>query len=225
MADETKKGEPGYSKPGYGEPGYGEPGYGKPGYGEPGYGKPGYGEPGYGEPGYGEPGYGKPGYGKPGYRKGDFEVELPEPLLYGTIGMKYHEAGEPPSRIVDIKDDLLIDVTWDLDGSLVPYLCGCWCVQCYCEFYGGCSKDFALPPVTIPVDTCGNGHYYTTLKIPANTVVITEGDCACPCKFVCCVTYLTECKDKKGRRKPGGIAGMVVGPTLEFYDMGEEVVK
>ena len=198
--------------------------YGKPEYGKPEYGKPPYGPPPYGQPPYGQPPYGKPGYGDYGYIPGDFEVEFPHPLLYGSIGMSYHEKDESPSRIIDVKDELLIKVVWDMDGSLVPYLCGDWCVQCYLECYGDCGQDLSLPAVNVPVDPCGNGHYETTLHVPPGTIVFKKYDCACPCKFVVCITYLTKCKDKYGKQKPGAIAGIVDGPVLQFYNMGEEVV-
>lgn len=158
------------------------------------------------------------------YQEGDFEVEFTDPLLFGTIGMEYHEKGEPPSRIIDIKDDLLIDIKWCLKGSLVRYLCGCWCVQVCVECIGDCGKDFCLPPVKVCLDPCGNGCYETTVTLPANTITVKDRDCACVCKFVCTITYLTVCKDEKGNYIPGAIAGFVEGPLLQFYDMGEEVV-
>ena len=158
------------------------------------------------------------------YESGDFEVEFLPPLLSGSIGMEYHEAGEEPSRIIDVKDDLLIDIKWGLTGSLVPYICGYWCVQVFLECYGDCDPDFTVKADLIPLDPCGDGTYATTVTLPGGTIPAPEEGCSCVCKFVCTVTYLTQCKDSKGNYKPGAIAGMVEGPILQFYNMGEEVV-
>lgn len=158
------------------------------------------------------------------YSTGDFEVEFTYPLLAGTIGMEYHEEGEAPSRIIDIKDDLLIDIKWGTYGSLVPYLCGYWCVQVFLECYGNCGVDFVKTAPLIPLNPCGDGTYSATVTVPAGTIPVPSGSCSCVCKFVCTVTYLTTCTDSNGNYKPGAIAGMVEGPILQFYNMGEEVV-
>ena len=159
------------------------------------------------------------------YVRGHFEVELPRPLLKGKIWMDYHEEGEESSRIIDIKDPLDIDVYWDVAGSLVPYICGCWCVQLCIECYGDCDEDFCLPPVYIDLDPCGDGKYHTTLTLPAGRIKYPENcECSCLCKFVVSITYHTKCRDARGHYLPGAIAGFVEGPLLQFYDMGEEVV-
>jgi hypothetical protein len=129
--------------------------------------------------------------------------------------MEFHEVNEPPSRIIDVKDDLLIDINWCLTGSMLSYICGQWCVQVFLDCMGGGAPWKHVDRLDVDPATHPDGCYELTVTLPANTVKVSKDDCALPCWFVVCITFIDKAK------KPGAIAGFVEGPMLQFYNMGE----
>ncbi|MBI3243100.1 MAG: hypothetical protein HYZ49_12475 [Chloroflexi bacterium] len=142
--------------------------------------------------------------------KGNFEVSLPEPYLGGDIYAEVYEVkGAKPTTIIRTDQEWGVKIHWELEGSLVPYICGEWCIHLCLESMGP-GPELKLDHPHVPLDPCGNGEYYSDFRVKPG--IITGEHCSVPYKLVVTVTYLTACE------KPGPIAGFVEGPILQFYE-------
>lgn len=162
----------------------------------------------------------------PGFYQGQFEVEF-LPYLQGSIEAQVYEAGEKPSRIIDINDPWFVEVNWSLTGPLQRFICGTWGVDVYLESIGR-GPELELPDEyfeAIPVDR-KDGLYHLKIAVPAGFIRthveswyeerkehghFPERESDIVYKMVATVTY----KDQFGR--PGPIAGFVEFPMLQFY--------
>jgi len=149
------------------------------------------------------------------YTTGEFEVEagVPTSVLTGSIQAEAFEPGEAPTRIFDIRDDVVVTCQWSLTGSLARMICGTWECDVYLESIGeGAEFEFeGNNGNPIPLDPGGNGQYSTNITIPAGTIQPAPGETDIPYKMVVTVTY----KDPAGH--PGPIAGFVELPLVQFY--------
>jgi len=156
--------------------------------------------------------------------RGVFEVELPDPPLEGRIEASIHEVGETTeARIIGVEDAWEVDIDWYLWGALRRFICGWWCVQviidCMCDPCVVLQPDGRIPLDPCLVDENGQAHYHTTIYVPAGKVHPEPGECAEVCKVVIVVTYQDLCD------RPGPIAGMVVGPLIQFYSEGDKATS
>jgi hypothetical protein len=136
------------------------------------------------------------------------------PALAGKIEADVFEVGGvKPTYIIRTNQDWYVDIHWELTGSIVPMICGEWCVHLVMESIGPGAElklqDYDYP-YYIPLDPCGDGKYHLQLDVKKDT--IKPEHCSTPYKPVLVITYLTYCK------KPGPIAGFVELPMLQFFD-------
>jgi hypothetical protein len=149
---------------------------------------------------------------------GTFEVNLPNPPVWGRIWATVHETGEAPSNIIRADKPWGVEVEWCVYGKLVPFICGSWCIRLHCESIGE-GPEFDLPgkgqrcAKLMPVDPCLNC-YKTYIEVPAG--IIKTQHCGTPYKLVVTVQYLTACKERTGP-----MTGFVEFPTIEFYEAEE----
>ncbi len=147
---------------------------------------------------------------------GEFEVSGgPAPnLLHGHIEATVMEhGGTVPTNIIRADQAWGVDLHWDLHGSLVPMICGYWCVHVCLESIGSGPElklpdDIPAAEVKIPVNQI-SGHYSYHFHVPAG--VVKPEHCSTPFKLVATITYETQYKT------PGPMAGYVEGPILQFY--------
>jgi hypothetical protein len=145
---------------------------------------------------------------------GTFEVNLPDPPLWGKIWATVQETGIPPANIIRADKPWGVDVHWCIYGNLAPFICGSWCVRLHLESIGP-GPEFNLPgkgekcAKLIAIDPCKNcyGAY-----IDVSPGVIKPEQCGIPYKLVVTVQYLTACKDRTGP-----MTGFVEFPVIEFY--------
>lgn len=174
--------------------------------------------------------------------EGSWEVSLHQGPLSGGISAVVYE--EPPdgyggdigaTNIIRADQDWGVKIHWYLEGCLVPFICGWWCVNLYFEGMGssrnhgyGHKGDYDTGPDSsdeefdlhaeckIPLNPClkldssGHANYCYDFKISKGT--IKPGHCGRPYKLVASVTYETVCGH------PGPMAGFVEKPMIMFYD-------
>jgi hypothetical protein len=142
---------------------------------------------------------------------GTFEVSLTNPALSGTIEAEVYEVGGvAPGTIIDVDQDWGVKIRWQLSGSLVPFICGSWCVSLYFESMGDGPEFDLRRTQTLELEPCGSGKYEYDFRVPRGT--IRREHCGRPYKVVAAVTFRTRCG------KPGPMAGYVEGPLIQFYD-------
>jgi len=157
-------------------------------------------------------------------KKGDFEVSLSNPALAGGIEAEVYEVGGvAPSSIIRADQDWGVKIKWFLEGTLVPFICGSWCITLYFESMGSpdgpdynedefdlhSKYEIKLDPCITP-DDCGRYWYCYDFKVPKGTV--KPGHCGRPYLLVTAITYKTMCD------RPGPMAGFVQGPMIQFYE-------
>jgi hypothetical protein len=158
---------------------------------------------------------------------GQFEVSLSDPALSGGIEAEVYELGGPTGHnatsIIRHDQDWGVKIKWYLEGTLVPFVCGYWCISLYFESMGSpagpdhnqdefdlrAAYEVKLDPCLKP-DADGHYYYYYDFKVPKGT--IKPGHCGRPYKVVAAVTYKTLCN------RPGPMAGFVEGPMIQFYE-------
>jgi hypothetical protein len=153
---------------------------------------------------------------------GYWEVSLSEPALEGGISAYvFEEGGVAPTNIIRTDQNWGVKIEWFLKGSLVPFICGYWCVSLHFESMGSPigpdfnEDEFDLKTYELKLDPCkkldeyGRAVYDYEFKVPAYT--IKPEHCGRPYKVVTSVTYKTICN------KPGPMAGFVEGPMIQFY--------
>jgi len=146
--------------------------------------------------------------------KSVFEVTVATyPPLEGHMKAEVLENGKPSNNIIRTDQNWTVRVHWELEGALVPCICGYWCLSLFLESIGpGREFQFPLPhqeDIRIPLDPCGNGQYWYDIVVPAHT--IRDTDCSIPYKAVVALTYLDYCE------RPGPMAGFCELPILQFY--------
>ena len=174
--------------------------------------------------------------------EGSWEVSLHQGPLSGGISAVVYE--EPPygyagdigtTNIIRADQDWGVKIHWYLEGCLVPFICGWWCVNLYFEGMGS-PRNYGSGPkgdygtgydnsdvefdlhaeCKIPLNPClkldssGHANYCYDFKIPKGT--IKPEHCGRPYKLVASVTYETVCGH------PGPMAGFVEKPMIMFYD-------
>jgi hypothetical protein len=143
--------------------------------------------------------------------KGQFEVSLPVPFLKGDIQAEVYEVGgASPVSIIRSDQDWGVKVRWQLEGSLLPFICGKWCIHLRLESLGTGRELTLEAPKLIRLDPCGKGDYYLDFRVKRG--IIKPEHCSTPYKPIVTVTYYTECY------APGPFAGYVELPILQFYD-------
>jgi hypothetical protein len=156
--------------------------------------------------------------------EGQFEVCMGKPALSGRIwacvyeekpGYVYkpgYDPGDDESNVIKISQNWGVRVKWDLDGSLIPFICGYWCINLFMESIGP-GPELQLPEkeIELKLDPCEHpdGKYHYDIKVRAGTVPV--GCCATPYKLVVAVTYKDMC------HCPRAMAGFVEGPMVTFY--------
>lgn len=148
-----------------------------------------------------------------------FEITTPTEPLTGYLTAEVYEGDEISNGIIRTDQDTTIKVHWWLQGALKRCLCGYWCVEMYAESIGP-GPEFVLPHAhedkLIPLDPCGDGHYWEDIKIPAGT--IDPKHCSSPYQLVVGLTYRTPCKGKDGKFEPGPMAGFCKLGCFQFYE-------
>ena len=100
---------------------------------------------------------------------GTFQVPVPHPAqLAGRIDARLIDPGGNPPEIIKGADDLDVEFTWEVTGSLVPLIAGSWQLRVNVDQLGG-PLDKALPemgPENVAV-TPNSGNYTRTVRIPA----------------------------------------------------------
>lgn len=144
--------------------------------------------------------------------KGQFEVSLPVPFLKGDIQAEVYEVGgASPVSIIRSDQDWGVKVRWQLEGSLLPFICGKWCIHLRLESLGTGRELTLEAPKLIRLDPCGKGDYYLDFRVKRG--IIKPEHCSTPYKPIVTITYYTECY------APGPFAGYVELPILQFYDV------
>ena len=143
--------------------------------------------------------------------KGTFEVSLTNPALAGSIEAEVYEVGgASPTTIIDFDQEWGVKIKWQLTGSLVPFICGSWCISLFFESMGNGPEFDLNNNHKLKLNPCGNGHYEYDFRVHRGT--IRKEHCSRPYKVVAAVTYETECD------RPGPMAGFVEGPIIQFYE-------
>ncbi|MGD9753027.1 MAG: hypothetical protein AB7W59_18705 [Acidimicrobiia bacterium] len=110
--------------------------------------------------------------------------------------------GKPPSSIICVDDEVVIDVTVTLAGAFARSFCGQLCVGLGLESMGGGAEpDYSQSKDLNP---CGDGKYTFQFRIPANTLTTT------PCGKVYCASVTL------GSRNSCGDAGPIWGFCREL---------
>lgn len=139
------------------------------------------------------------------------EVSLSNPALAGTINAELYEVGgASPTTIIDYDQDWGITLDWQLTGSLVPFVCGTWCISLFFESIGNGPEFDLHHDHEIKLDPCNGGKYHYDFKVRKGTV--KKEHCGRPYKLVVAIVYETEC------HRPGPMAGFVELPMIQFYD-------
>ncbi|MCI0339389.1 MAG: hypothetical protein L0226_17595 [Acidobacteria bacterium] len=182
--------------------------------------------------------YPPPEYYTEGYpegTKGAFEVSLCDPALSGGVSASvWEKGGVAPTNIVRIDKPWGVKINWYLEGTLVPFICGWWCLSLYFEGMGSprgqsyapkgegyeegyYDEEFDLKSeIKIPLNPCleldenGHANYCYNFDIPEGTV--KSAHCGRPYKLVAALTYNTCCDC------PGPMAGFVELAMIQFYD-------
>jgi hypothetical protein len=140
---------------------------------------------------------------------GDLEIELFGSVWNSPMTAVAYEPGEPPTRIFDIHDDVVVSVDWSLPYPLSRMICGTFDVDLYLESQGR-GREFDLDGPTQTLDPSKTS-YHAEITIPRDTIVPATGETDIPYKLTVTVTY----KDQLGH--PGPIAGFVELPLVQFY--------
>ena len=140
---------------------------------------------------------------------GELEIELLGAFINTPMTAVASEPGEPPTRIFDIHDDVVVTVDWSLPLPLARMICGTFTVNLFLESQGkGREFDIDGPPQTLdPTKTA----YHAEILIPHDTIVPSAGETDIPYKLTVTVNY----RDQLGR--PGPIAGFVELPLVQYY--------
>ena len=126
-----------------------------------------------------------------GYFHGDIQTQVSDPH------------GIAPTTIISMQDDWHLKVDWQVNGSLVPSICGKWHVRAYLESMG------PGPEILVAnrdIEFTGNSDYSETFFIGPN-VPNVEG----AYKLVTVITST----NKLGLPSP--FAAYDEGPILQFY--------
>jgi hypothetical protein len=155
--------------------------------------------------------------------EGKFEVSLSNPALGGGIEAEVYEVGgAAPTNIIRADQDWGVNLKWYLKGTLVPFICGYWCVTLHFESIGSPKgpdhneDEFDLHAgYEIKLDPCkkpdAHGHYWYEYDFKVPKGKIKPGHCGRPYMVVAAITYKTMCN------RPGPMAGFVQGPMIQFY--------
>ena len=139
------------------------------------------------------------------------EVSLSNPALTGSLDAElYEEGGACPTTIIDFDQNWGVNIKWELNGSLTPFVCGTWHLSLFFESIGSGPEFDLCCDHTIPLDPCGDGKYAYDFKVKKGTV--KKEHCGRPYKLVVALTYKTKCG------KPGPMAGFIELPMIQFYD-------
>ncbi len=162
----------------------------------------------------------KQGFGiEPAFSVRPVEITMPlYPPLKGFLTAQVYEGNQLSNGVVRTDQELTIRVHWWLEGALARCLCGYWCLELFMESIGS-GPELVIPHTAekyIPLDPCGNGHYYKDIKIPAH--YIRPEHCSIPYYLVVGLTYRTPCKDKHGQYEPGPMAGFCKLGVFQFYE-------
>ncbi len=182
--------------------------------------------------------------------EGSWEVTLHTAPLSGGISAVIYE--KPPNydeyevdvtsstSLIRADQDWGVKIHWFLEGCLVPFISGWWCINLYFEGMGsskgygyGKGSDYGKgdyetggdytedefdlhAECKIPLNPClkldehGHANYCYDFQIPKGT--IKPGHCGRPYKLVVGITYENACGC------PGPMAGFVEKPMIYFYD-------
>lgn len=145
-----------------------------------------------------------------------FEVTVAvDPPLTGRMEAQIYEGDKRSNNVIRADKDWTVRVHWELEGALVPCICGTWCLNLFMESIGP-GPELRLPrkEIHIPLDPCREnaapGEYWYEIKIPADT--IETDHCGIPYKPVVGLTYLDVCGN------PGPMAGFCELPVVQFYE-------
>ena len=145
-----------------------------------------------------------------------FEVTVAvSPPLQGTMNAQVYEGDQLSNHVIRTDKEWTVRVHWELEGALVPCICGYWCLNLFMESIGpGEEPRLPVEEIRIPLDPCRKnvapGEYWYDITIPANT--IDPENCGVPYKPVVALTYLDVCEN------PGPMAGFCELPILQFYE-------
>src|SRR5215510_808827 len=141
--------------------------------------------------------------------EGQFEVSLTNPALAGKVYAETYEVGGvAPTTIIRADQDWGVKIKWYLEGSLVPFICGYWCISLYFESMGSPAgpdhneDEFDLrSDDKIKLNPCIKpdkaGHYWYEYDFRVHKGTIKPGHCGRPYKVVVGITYETTC-DRPG---------------------------
>ena len=140
---------------------------------------------------------------------GVLEIELLGAFINTPMEAVASETGEPPTRIFDIHDDVVVTVDWSLPLPLARMICGTFEVNLFLESQGR-GREFDIDGPTQTLDPTKTA-YHAEILIPHDTIVPAPGESDIPYKLTVTVNY----HDQLGR--PGPIAGFVELPLVQYY--------
>jgi len=140
---------------------------------------------------------------------GEMEIEFPGYIGSYTMTAVASEPGEPPTRIFDIHDDVVVAVDWTIPEYLNRIICGTYDCDLYLESMGK-GKEFEIEGPVVPCDQATNT-YHASILIPHDSIVPAQDETDIVYKMTVSITY------KNNLGKPGPIAGFVELPMVQFY--------
>jgi len=129
----------------------------------------------------------------------------------------------PASPSINVKQTFVIDVYWDLSGSLVSSLCGSWIVTIFFDCASDSTLDFQIQgtgaieygcpdPTCFPNGTSNNTRqYHASFLVPAGTVTV-NATTGTPYELNVSIVLLDVCNNL-----PTGIVGSVPLEDVLFF--------
>ena len=141
---------------------------------------------------------------------GQLEIEALGYVGSYPMSANASEPGEPPTRIFDVQDLVMVHVEWSIPLNFNRMICGTWECDLYLESQGE-GKEFEIEGKPLAVDQGGNGQYQLDIPIPAGTIKPAPGETDIVYKVTASVTL----KNTVG--KPLPIAGFTELPMVQWY--------
>jgi hypothetical protein len=137
-------------------------------------------------------------------------------------GIHFTDDDAPASASIDVKQTFVIDVYWDLSGSLISSFCGTWLVTIFFDCQSDASLDFEIQPTNaipygcpnpncFPPTTRDTRQYHASFLVPANTVTV-DAHSGTPYELNVSIVLLDTCENL-----PTGIIGFVPLEDILFF--------
>jgi hypothetical protein len=132
----------------------------------------------------------------------------------------------PASASIDVKQQFVIDVYWDLSGPLVSAFSGSWAVTIFFDCATDADLDFqiqAYPNIDFgcpgkgcqPATAINSRQYHAIFRVPADTVQVTDPNRGTPYKLDVSIVLLNHCNSLPTT----GIIGSVELEDVLFFSL------